>query len=198
MLLDAFQNMDKGVYIQFQSDGGLFNLRWLQACTKTLEILIQDMLFAADCALVAHFLEDIQFITYMFACASERFSLTISIKKTEVMYQPATEKTHTDPVVTINNTPLKSVEKFCDLVSVLSNTTFIDDEVTQRISKASSSLGRLRHRLWNDHGIKLSTKIKVNRAVVLTSLLYGCETWTLPATHQTTGTVSTKMPGLYL
>lgn len=31
----------------------------------------------------------------------------------------------------------------------------------------------------NHRNIKLATKIKVYKAVVLTSLLYGCETWTL-------------------
>ena len=42
MLLDAFQDLDRGVYIQFRSDGGLFNLRHLQARTKTLKMLIRD------------------------------------------------------------------------------------------------------------------------------------------------------------
>ena len=36
MLLDAFKVMDKGVYIQFRSDGGLFNRKRLQSRTKTL------------------------------------------------------------------------------------------------------------------------------------------------------------------
>ena len=31
----------------------------------------------------------------------------------------------------------------------------------------------------NNRNIKLATKLKVYKAVVLTSLLYGCETWTL-------------------
>ena len=86
-------------------------------------MLIKDMLFADDCALVAHTLEDIQLLTDMFARASERFGLTISIKKTEVMYQPAPDKSHKNPIVTINNTPLKSVEQFCYLGSILSNST---------------------------------------------------------------------------
>ena len=183
VLLDTFQDLDRGVYIQFRSEGGLFNLRRLQARTKTLKMLIRDMLFADDCALVAHSLKDIQLITDMFPHVFERFGLTISIKKTEVMYQPAPDKTHTNPVVTINNTHLKSMEKFCYMGSILSSSTTIDDEITQSISKANSSFGRLRRRLWNGHGVKLSTKIKVYHAVVLTSLLYSCETWTTYRHH---------------
>ena len=119
----------------------------------------------------------------MFARASERFGLTINIKKTEVMYQPAPDKSHTNPVVTINNTPLKSVESFCYLGSILSNSTTIDDEGTQRIARASSSFGLLRRRLWDEHGVGLSTKINVRKAVFLTALLYGCEAWTTYRRH---------------
>ena len=54
----------------------------------------------------------------------------------------------------------------------------LDKEISSRLAKGSSSFGRLWTRVWTERGIKLSTKIAVYRAVVLTSLLYGCETWT--------------------
>ena len=41
---------------------------------------------------------------------------------------------------------------------------------------ASSAYGRLQER--KPHGIKLNAKIKVYRATVLTTLLYGAEAWT--------------------
>ena len=43
----------------------------------------------------------------------------------------------------------------------------------------TSAFGKLVKRLWSNNGITLGTKIDVYRATVLTSLLYGCETWTL-------------------
>ena len=47
----------------------------------------------------------------------------------------------------------------------------------------SASFGRLHHRLWSDHGIHLSTKFGVYRTVVLTTLLYGSESWTWYRRH---------------
>ena len=59
----------------------------------------------------------------------------------------------------------------------------IDDEVTARAAKASVAFGRLRTNVWERNGIRLDTKLKVNKAVVLPTLLYACETWTVYQRH---------------
>ena len=147
MLLDAFLDLDKGVYIKLRTDGGLFNLnayspiRRRYAC---LSVWFFKLLYADDCALVAHTLEDIQQITNAFARAAERFGLRISLKKTEVMCQPAPRQPHSDPVVTVNLTK--------HLSSLLTNSATTKascqtDPLLIRIAKAISSFGRLRQRL---------------------------------------------------
>ncbi|BHF83235.1 hypothetical protein SprV_0802637700 [Sparganum proliferum] len=70
------------------------------------------------------------------------------------------------------------VENFPYLGSTLSHNTKIDDEVANRISKASKDFGRLQSTVWNRHGLQLSTKLKMYKAVILPTLLYGAETWT--------------------
>ena len=55
------------VYIRYRLNGSLFNLRWLQAHTKTYERLIRDLLFTDDAALVAHTQRALQHITFCFA-----------------------------------------------------------------------------------------------------------------------------------
>ena len=47
----------------------------------------------------------------------------------------------------------------------------IDDEVNARIAKASAAFGRLRGSIWDRSGIRLDTKLKVYKAVVLPTLL---------------------------
>ena len=42
------------IYIYFCANGNLFNLKWLQAYTKTLEQMIIELLFADNATLVAH------------------------------------------------------------------------------------------------------------------------------------------------
>ena len=55
----------------------------------------------------------------------------------------------------------------------------IDDEVNSRTAKASAAFGRLCGSIWDRSGIRLDTKLEVYRAVVLPTLLYAYETWTV-------------------
>ena len=75
------------------------------------------------------------------------------------------------------------VDKFTYLGSTLSRVVHIDDEVNARIAKASAAFGWLRGSIWDQSGIKLDTKLKVYRSVVLPTLLYACQTWTVYQRH---------------
>jgi hypothetical protein len=183
LLSDAFVNSNDGVYVRYRYDGGLFNLRRLQAKSKVNATMLRDLLFADDCALGAHNLPDIQTLVDCFAHAASNFGLKINLKKTEVMYQPRPGAQYVKPTVLVDGVVLNVVDKFCYLGSILSQTARIDDDVTRRIAAASASFGKLEKRLWSDHGVKRATKIAVYRAVVLSSLLYGCETWTTYRHH---------------
>ena len=74
-------NDDDSIYIRYRLDGNLFNLRRLQAHTKTQEQQIRDILFDDDAALVAHTERALQRLTSCFAEADQLFGLEISLKK---------------------------------------------------------------------------------------------------------------------
>lgn len=183
MLTDAFAGTDIGIGIRWRFDGSVFNLRRLQAKTKVQSDTINDFLFADDCALNATSEANMQHGVDKFSDACDNFGLTISIKKTEVMYQPAPGKSYVEPNINIKDQRLNAVENFTYLGSTLSRNTVIDDEVNARLAKASVAFGRLYKNVWDRRGITTETKIKVYRAVVLTTLLYGCEAWTVYQRH---------------
>ena len=118
-----------------------------------------------------------------FAEASKRFGLTINIKKTEVLIQDTHNKKLNPRVVLLNGTPLAEVDKFTYLGSTISNNGTIDAEISRRIQSAASAFGKLRSRLWDQIGIHLKTKMKVYRPIVIPTILYSSETWTLYRRH---------------
>ena len=65
----------------------------------------------------------------------------------------------------------------------MSNSATIDDEINLQVARASASFGRLRDRVWKRIGLSFETKLHVYRAVVLPSLLYGSESWTVYSRH---------------
>ena len=117
------------------------------------------------------------------ADSCDSYALIISIKKTEVVYQPALGKPYKDPTITVKGQRLQVVDKFTYLGSTLSKVMHIDDEVNARIAKASAAFGRLRCSVWDRSGIRLDTKLKVYKAMILPTLLYACETWTVYQRH---------------
>ena len=134
MLTYAFNELDLGIGIRYGYDGSLLNFRRLQAKTKVLTDIVNDFLFADDCALNATSqyisdISDMQSSIDTFSEACDNFGLTISTKNTEVMHQPASGKTYVEPNITIDGQPLNAVDKFTYLGSALSRNVMIDDEI---------------------------------------------------------------------
>ena len=144
MLTDAFSRDDEGIELRYRTDGKLFNPRRLNATTKVHVKKIKDLLFADDCVLNTNTEESMQQTMDEFSTLCDNFGLTISTKKTEVMYQPAPGKPYTEPNIKVKGTTLQTVDKFTYLGSTLSRCVHIDDEVNCRIAKASAAFGRLR------------------------------------------------------
>jgi len=76
-----------------------------------------------------------------------------------------------------------SLRQFTYLGCTITSDAKIDKEVDNRLAKASCAFGRLYKRVWNNKHLKKNTKISVCRAVVLTTLLYGSESWVTYRLH---------------
>ena len=86
MLQDAFQDGDNGIPIRYRFDGKLFNQS--SSLLMTWQRVLQQK---RKCKKGVDQVSD--------SCDS--YDLTISIKKTEVVYQPAPGKPYKEPTVTM-------------------------------------------------------------------------------------------------
>ena len=154
-----------------RSTGGLFNLSRLRAKTKTKRVLIRELLYADDAALVAHSEVHLQNLCERFAKACNDFSMTINLQ-TVVMALG----TSSPPRIFINGSPLNVVDRFSYLGSIVNSSNNLDDEINQRIGKTSTNFGRLSFRVWKNRHLAIKLKIKVYTACILSVLLYSSKT----------------------
>ena len=175
MLLQyAFADCEEGIFIRTRADGKLFNIARLRAKTKVREVLIREMLFADDAALTSHTEAGLQDLVSRLSHACKEFGLTISLKKTNILAQD----TDTAPDITIDDTHLEVVETFTYLGSTVANSLSLDTEISSRIGKAAAVMSKLNKRVWSNSQLTVNTKLRVYQACVLSTLLYGSESWT--------------------
>ena len=179
VLRHAFGTSTEGIYLRSRSDGRLFNLARLKAKSKTREVTIRDMLFADDAAVCTHSEDHLQILMDRFSRACEDFSLTISLKKTQVMAQEADP-----PNITINDYTLEVVHQFTYLGSTITDDVSLDAEINKRIGRAATTMAKLTDRVWNNRMLTITTKVAVFHACVLSTLLYGSESWTTYASQE--------------
>ncbi|KAI8511348.1 hypothetical protein Bbelb_104480 [Branchiostoma belcheri] len=139
LLRYAFKGNQDGVYIRSRTDGSLFNLARLRARSKTVESLCRELLFADDAALTAHKESALQGLLDSLARACDLFCLTISVKKTEVMGQG----TPVPPLITLHGNPLRTVDRFTYLGSVMTSTHSLDEEINRSLDSLLKTEKRL-------------------------------------------------------
>nr|VZI45446.1 unnamed protein product [Spirometra erinaceieuropaei] len=173
MLMDAYRDERSGIRIAYRTDGHLLNHRRMNFQSRVSTTTVHELLFADDCALNTTSEEEMQRSVDLFSAAWENFGLVVNTQKTVVMHQPPPNSATAPnaPQINVNGTQLQVVENFPYLGSTLSRNTKIDDEVANRISKASQAFGRLQNTVWNSHGLQLSTKLKMYKTVILPTCL---------------------------
>ena len=180
LLNHAFKSFEEGILIRSRSDGKLFNPARLRAKTKVRKVAIRDLLFADDVALVAHSAEKLQLLLNQFSDACEAFRLTISLKKTKVMCQANVAT----PAVTIKDYTLEAVTQFTYLSSTTSNNNCLEVEIGRRIGKAATNMVKLSARVWENKKLTTQTKVAVYHACIVSTLLFGSESWTTYASQE--------------
>ena len=165
--------------MRYHIDGSLFNAAPLRSTRHTTVFSLNNLQFADNMAAVASSPEDLERSVSNFTSAYERFGLTVNIGKTKVLLQNTLE--NEEPVLNIRiwGKEVEHVTQFSYLGAVLSAEATSGKDVEKRIQAANVAYGRLGKRVLQNRDLLRTTKLMVYKAVVLTVLLYGCETWTL-------------------
>ena len=117
--------------------------------------------------------------TTLLETTSAGTGLKINRKKTELMKMNTTA----NAPVTVGGEPIREVESFVYLGSVVDHQGGTDRDVTARIGKARAAFVMLKN-IWASGGISMRTKLRIFNSNVKSVLLYGCETWRTTQTMQ--------------
>nr|KAG5711268.1 hypothetical protein BaRGS_005965 [Batillaria attramentaria] len=145
----------------------------------TLWTQLDDLDFADDLALLSHSHSQMQDKTTCLEATSAGTGLTINRKKTELMKINTTANTP----VTVGGEPIREVESFVYLGSVVDGQGGTDRDVTARIGKARAAMVMLKN-VWASKVVSIRTKLRIFNSNVKSVLLYGCETWRTTKTMQ--------------
>ena len=85
------------------------------------------------------------------------------------------------PLLFIHNYKLEVIHEFVYLGSTITDNLSINSELNKQIGKAATTLSRLTKCVWSNNKLSDHTKFNVYKACVISTLLYGSESWTMCA-----------------
>ena len=137
---------------------------------------ITNLRFADDIDALAEEEQELEALVESLDKTCTIIKMEISAEKTKLMTNSANG---IQRQIKVKGQKLGTVTSFKYLGAVVS-----DDgskpEVLSRIAQATAALTKLKP-IWRDNNISLGSKVKLMRSLVISILLYACESWTLTA-----------------
>ena len=137
---------------------------------------ICNLRFANDIDLMEGSAGELQDLTNRLVTSASAFGMEVSTEKSKIMINSTTNTTAN---ITMNGETLEEVTNFKYLGATLSSDGTCTAEIRIRIATATAAMASL-EKIWKSD-ISFKTKFKLYRSLVLSTLLYGCESWTLLA-----------------
>lgn len=136
-----------------------------------------NLRFADDIDLMAGSNSELQNLTDKLSSSAGSYGMEISTDKSKIMINTTGDSSSN---IYMNGQKLEEVDSFKYLGATLSKDGSCTAEVRIRISTATSAMARL-DRIWRSNSISFTNKYRLYKSLVVSILLYGCETWTLLA-----------------
>ena len=171
---EAMEMTGGGLHVEYTTRGGLF----LSYRDKTpLTTCIQNAQYADDLTLVAENRKELQQVIDALDRACTQWGMKISGDKTKVL--SIGEPPGDQPAITLKGQALEEVDSFSYLGSEVEQTSRAEKDVKIRIEKAATVYQMWRRKVFRSRNLSRRTKVQVFRAMVMSVLLYGAETWTV-------------------
>ena len=155
------------------TSGGRRGIRW------TLTSVLEDLDYADDISLLAHRHQDIQDKNNALATTAGNLGLKINITKTGHLRMSS----RNNESILVNGEVVDEIDHFTYLGSKVSTSGDGEEGVLVRISKASQAFASLRSTCRSKNiDISQKTKIHFFKSNVLSTLLYGAESWKMTKT----------------
>ena len=142
---------------------------------------INNLRYADDTVLLAETKEDLQHILNEVNNVGKRYGMKMNATKTKSMVISRKEETP-QIKLDIDGAAINQVQQFKYLGQTISDDGKCDAEITKRIEIARGAFNSLKGVLLSSV-ISLNTKKRIVACYIWSTLLYGCETWTLSQAH---------------
>ena len=153
------------------------------AKTRLCEMGVSETQFADDAVLYTTSRDSFESTTVGFVKVASEWGLTVSTEKTKGMVAGQISDERNVRPVQVERGSLDVVSHFTYLGANISRDGEVTREIDCRVAKAARAFDCMRRPIFQDRNLSVATKRQVYRAVVVSVLLYGAETWTLKAQH---------------
>ena len=110
-----------------------------------------------------------------------KLGMRMHLRKTRVMIWSRTEE---ECKLSIEGEDIEVVKKLKYLGVVISADGVCDKETEQQVGAAAKVMGVMRKEVLERQELQKKTKMRVFSAMVVLTILYGCETWTVQRRHE--------------
>ena len=143
---------------------------------------LNNIRYADDMVMIADSEDTLQELVSKLDEECKKMGLRINKNKTESM--GVTKESGRLPVnITLEGVPIKQVNSFRYLGSLVSEDGKCDAEIRARIGMAKTNFGKMRSILSN-LSLSIGLRLRLLKSYIWSTLLYGCESWTIKAESQ--------------
>ena len=172
VIREALEGVKHGVMVEYRMPGG----RVVRGDLVAGKELVFALLYADDLVLICESEEALKETMIRLEEVTQRYGLNISVKKTKKLITGESSDSNAAEL-SLRQEAVEQVDEFVYLGSAMTNTGSSEKDIIRRISLGLYKFNELKA-VWAHREISLKTKIQIYRAVVMSTVLYGAESWT--------------------